>query len=242
MSTSEADVLSDETVSTPVLVVRTFQAEIASTGDGRTIEGLVVPFDVEQTVSDPPDFRPYQESIARGAFRSVSNAPNRVLLDFEHYGALTYDAMVSTGSIAGTLGHALSLEEGSEGLFGSFRVLKGSDGDKALELAREGILGGFSVAMKPLRSLRTANGTMQRLKVHMDRVSLCRQGAYEQARVMAVRTDQLVEPEQLGKPLDPALAASLLRLGVKVPEHLLPAPDADESNDDEEEGTSEALS
>jgi HK97 family phage prohead protease len=238
VSTSEAT-RDDETVSEPVLVVRTFQAEISEDGDGRTLEGLVIPYEIESTVSDPPDFRPYKESIARGAFRSVVNAPNRVLLDFEHYGALP-DAVGSMGSIAGTLGHAVTLEERSDGLFGRFRVLKGPDGDKALELAHEGVLGGFSAAMRPLRSTRTPAGTMRRLKVHLDRVSLCRQGAYEQARVMAIRSEQtFVDMKDLTKPLDPVLAASLARLGVKVPEHLLEQP-TDEETQPTDEGTSEA--
>lgn len=235
MSISEAEV--GEVASEPVLVVRTFRAEVEADFAKREIEGIIVPFDVESTVADPPDFRPYQESIAKGAFRSVVNAPNRVLLDFEHYGALD-DVLGSTGSIAGTLGHATHLAEEDGHLYGHFRVLRGSDGDKALELASEGVLGGFSVAMKPMRSARTPGG-FRRLKVHMDRISLCRQGAYEQARVMAVRTEQqFVDMQDLTKPLDPVLAASLMRLGVKVPEHLLQESDNDESND-EDEGTSE---
>lgn len=200
----------------PVLVVRTFQATIAADGDGRTIEGMVIPFDVEQIVADPPTFERYTETVAPGAFRSVVQAPNRVLLDFEHYGALTNDALGSMGSIAGTLGHAVSLEERPDGLYGQFRVLRGSDGDKALELAREGVLGGFSAAMKPLRSARTAVGAMRRLKVHLDRVSLCRVGAYEQARVMAIRTGHVLDAEDYSQPLDPALAAGLARF-VSVP-------------------------
>lgn len=214
---STETVVRDEPQAEPVLVVRTFQATIAADGDGRTLEGLVIPFDVEQRVADPPTFEPYTETVAPGAFRSVVQAPNRVLLDFEHYGALTHDALGSMGSIAGTLGHAIALEERTEGLYGQFRVLRGSDGDKALELAREGVLGGFSAAMKPLRSARTALGGMRRLKVHLDRVSLCRVGAYEQARVMAIRTEHVLDEEDYSQPLDPALLRSLARF-VSIPE------------------------
>lgn len=204
-----------EAAAEPVLVVRTFQAEIAADGDGRTLEGMVIPFNVEATVADPPNFEPYRESIAPGAFRSITNAPNRVLLDFEHYGAQA-DAVGSMGSIAGTLGHAVSLQERGDGLWGQFRVLRGADGDKALELAREGVLGGFSAAMRPLRSTRTASGVLQRLKVHLDRVSLCRVGAYDQARVMAIRTEQIIEEADMDQPLDPVLASMLARF-VTVP-------------------------
>ena len=220
----------DEQAQEPALLVRTFRAEVAADFSKREIEGIVIPFDIAARVSDPPNFEPYEESVSRGAFRSVTNAPNRVLLDFEHYGALTNDALGSMGSIAGTLGHARHLEEQQTGLFGNFRVLRGSDGDKALELAHDGVLGGFSVAMKPLRSVRTQTGLLQRIKVHLDRVSLCRVGAYEQARVMAVRTEQIIDAEDYEQPPDPELLARMAALGIKLPDRYKPAND---------EGTSE---
>lgn len=226
---STETIVPDEQVQEPVLVVRTFQAEIAADGDGRTLEGLVIPFDVETTVADPPNFVPYKESIAPGAYRSVVNAPNRVLLDFEHYGA-QHDAIGSMGSIAGTLGHAVELRESLEGLYGRFRVLRGSDGDKALELAREGVLGGFSAAMRPLRSARTATGTLRRLKVHLDRVSLCRVGAYEQARVMAIRTEQILDAEDYAQPIDPELAVRMAALGITLPDQYKPPTDEETSD------------
>lgn len=224
---AEAEQHDDELELGPGFVVRTFTAEIASDGDGRTIEGLVIPFDVEQTVSDPPDFQPYRESIARGAFRRAVKAPNRVnerepdpvLLDFEHYGALTHDALGSMGSIAGTLGHATELVEQPDGLHGTFRVLNGPDGDKALELVHEKVLRGFSVAMRPLKSARIPGG-FRRLLVHLDRVSLCRTGAYPESRVLAVRSatpgGEIIDLADLEQPLDPALAAGLARF-VTVP-------------------------
>ena len=42
-------------------LTRTFTAELDEDGDGRTIVGRCVPFDTPATVSDPPDFREYQE-------------------------------------------------------------------------------------------------------------------------------------------------------------------------------------
>lgn len=206
--------MSDE----PQLLVRKFEATISDDGDGRTIEGLVIPYNVRQTVADPPDFQPYQEEILPGAFRGATKAPHRVLLDFEHYGA-TFDAVGSMGSIAGTLGWATELEETDRGLRGSFRVGKNPDGDKALELVNAGVLTGFSAAFKPLRSTRSENGVMQRIKAHLDRVSLCRVGAYEQAQVLAVRSKQVLE-EMRPVSLDPALAQSLGRF-VNMPEGVL---------------------
>ena len=64
----------------------TFEAELAA-GDGRTIsEARIVPYNTPATVSDPPDFRLYQEMFVPGAFERQVNAPNRVpvWLNFEH--------------------------------------------------------------------------------------------------------------------------------------------------------------
>jgi HK97 family phage prohead protease len=204
----------------PTLLVRKFEASIVGSedGDGRTVEGLVIPYGRRARVADPPDFTPYDEEIMQGAFRSSVKAPNRVLLDFEHYGA-TSDAMGSMGSITGTLGWGVALEERADGLFGRFRIGQHSDGDKALELIHAGVLTGFSAAMKPLRSLRTAAGVMQRVRVHLDRVSLCRIPAYEEAQVLAVRTSVLFTAEALA-PFDPKLAEGIARLGLEVPEQL----------------------
>lgn len=203
--------IATETPAAPEFILRVFQADVVADFPKREIEGLVIPFDTVSRVADPPRFEPYEESVRAGAFRAVTGAPNRVLLDFEHYGAMD-DVLGSMGSIAGTLGHARHLEETSSGLYGNFRVLRGSDGDKALELAQEGVLAGFSAAMKPLRSVRTARGVVERVKVHLDRVSLCRVGAYERARVMAVRAENVVvEEEDLLPPLDPMLALRLSR-------------------------------
>lgn len=195
-------------------LLRIFPFELEATGDGRTIEGLVVPYNKPQTVSDPPDFRPYQEVFLPGAFRNAVKAPNRVLLDFEHYGAIA-DALKSGGSMAGALGHAVELEERPDGLWGRFRVLNHTDGDKALEFVREKVLAGFSAVFNPLRSVRLPDGTMQRVKVHLDRVSLCRVGAYPEAQVLALRTAHPVEFEPL-PPFDQEVAGALAKF-VYVP-------------------------
>lgn len=186
----------EEEATPPGVIVRTFRTEIVADGDGRTIEGLIVPYGVEETVTDPHTRRTYREVMLRGAFRNAVKAPNRVLLDFEHYGAID-DVMGSMGSLQGTVGHATALEERPDGLYGSFRVLRCADGDKVLELAREGVLTGFSVASRVLRSVRSQAGVMQRVKAHLDRVSICRVGAYEQARVLAMRSEVVVPEEDM---------------------------------------------
>jgi HK97 family phage prohead protease len=186
-------------------LIRTFEANLDGDGDGRTIIGRCIPFDTPATVSDPPGYEPYQEVFRAGAFKAATRAPNRVFLDFEH-----------ELGIGGVLGHGVELEERPDGLYGRFRVLDHSDGDKALTMVRERVLTGLSVMFQPLRSLRSPGGPVERVRVALDRVSLCRVGAYEDAQVLAVR--QRKEPAPLL--FDPALIARLEHFNVTIPDTL----------------------
>lgn len=199
---------------TPELLIREFPVELTE-GDGRTLEGRVVPYGVAARVADPPDFRPYEEMFVRGAFRGAVKAPNRVFLAFGH-------AMDET-NIRNIVGHGVEFEEHDDGLHGRFRILDDQDGEKARLLIREKILGSFSVEFKPLAVPKIVNGVVQRLKVHLDRVALVRQGAYPTAEVLALReapVDDEQRPEALLLPMiDPDL---LNRAGhfVTIPEGL----------------------
>jgi HK97 family phage prohead protease len=175
-----------ETGTDQELIFRSFDVEMEATGDGRTVDLRVVPYNEPATVADPPDYQPYQEVWLPGVFDRQLNAANRVnvLLNFEHQ-----------QGIGGVIGHGLSLREASDGFYGSFRMSNNNDGDKALELISEDILRGVSLEAKPLRS-RTVNGRVERVKAHLDKVALCRTGlaAFESAQVLAVRQVSETEP------------------------------------------------
>lgn len=185
--------------------------EIAA--DGRTVEMLCVPFGVPATVADLPpygDGRPYEEEFAHGAFARAARAPNRTLLEFEHW----------SPGLSGVIGHGSHLEERPDALYGRFRVLRQPDGDKALELIHEGVLRSASVFFEPIRSVRTALGRVRRELVKLERVSLCREGAYPQAQILAVRTKPTIAEEDLLPKFDPELAAKLTAIGLEVPDRL----------------------
>jgi HK97 family phage prohead protease len=101
--------------------------------------------------------------------------------------------------IRGIVGHGVELEDRGDGLHGSFRVHENADGDKALQLVREGLLGGLSLEFVAMRS-RTVDGIVQRLRAHIDKVSLVRFPAYEGAQVLAVREQPLEEEEETPAP------------------------------------------
>lgn len=167
---------------------RSAPLELAEEGDGRTLYGRVVPYNVVADVADPPTFKPYKESFQPGAFRAQLQAANRidVLLNYEH-----------RQGIADVVGRGVSLSEESDGLYGTFRMLEHGDGDKALELYHAGVLRGLSTEFS-VRKSRTVDGVVQRIDARIGNVALCREhgsgfsggkAAYPGAQVLAVRTD-----------------------------------------------------
>lgn len=170
----EAEVF--ETTPGREVLTRTYNAEL-SVGDGRTLDLRVVPYGVEAIVADPPSHIPYRERFLRGAFERQLSAADRVRvwLNFEH-----------EQGIRGVIGHGIELAETDDGLHGSFRVHANTDGDKTLQLVEEGLLGGVSGEFVALRS-RRVDGVVERVRAHVDKVSLCRNPAYSGAAVLAVR-------------------------------------------------------
>lgn len=162
-----------------VTLVRSFELPLTDSWDGRTLDVRIVPYNRSALVSDPPDFRPYQEMFMPGAFeRQLTTAGrDKVLLNFEHEQGLR-----------GVVGHSLRFADSGDELVASFGVHDNSDGDKALLLVREGLLTGLSLEFAALSS-RRVGGVVQRLRAQLDKVSLCRYPAYADAQVLAVRQE-----------------------------------------------------
>jgi len=145
--------------------------EVRAEGDGRTVIGIAVPYDVEQRISPG-----LVEVFRKGVFRDVVRAANRVKLLFQH----KTDAPI---------GRAIMLEERDEGLYGEFRISKTEAGDEALELIRDGVLSNLSVGFQPLRDEKRG-GVVNRIKAHLAEVSLVTFGAYgDAANIVAVRNE-----------------------------------------------------
>ena len=145
--------------------------EIRAEGDGRTIVGIAVPYDVEQRITPS-----LVEVFRKGVFRDVTRAANRVKLLFQH----KTDAPI---------GRAVMLEERDGGLYGEFRISKTEAGDEALELIRDGVLSNLSVGFQPLKDEKRG-GVVNRIKAHLAEVSLVTFGAYgDAANIVAVRQE-----------------------------------------------------
>jgi HK97 family phage prohead protease len=159
------------------LLTRSFEdAEVYA--KGRRVELMCAPFNTPARVLDPPpsgDGKPYYEELLPGCFREATLDPLAVELDIAHNER--------------TIGHADRLEEKPDGLHGVF-TLTGSrrEVDRTTALIRSGHLGSASVCFSPVESRGSPAGVVQRVKVDLSRVALCRQGAYEGARVLAARS------------------------------------------------------
>ena len=208
---------------------REFVAEFTP-GDGRTVDVRVVPYGVAAEVSD--DGRTtYREEWAAGCFDDQLVAGHRlkVLLNFQHL-----------PGIGNVVGKGVALRSMPDGLHGSFRMSSTQDGDKALELVNDGILDSVSLEAVPKRSVRTAEGVVRRVKAHLHNVALCRQGAFPDARVLAVREapEVILDEELLPVDLDPELVKRLRAQGVALPDRYQTHPA--ETDTPAPAGTSEA--
>jgi len=155
--------------------------EVRAEGDGRTICGICVPYNVEQRIHAG-----LTEVFLPGAFDGVTRAAHRVKLLMGH------------DSKGLPLGRATTLREDASGLYGEFRVSKTDIGDQALELVRDGVLTNLSVGFQPLKDNRRRDGIVERVKAHLAEVSLVTFGAYgEKAAVAAVR--EVIEKPNLAQ-------------------------------------------
>lgn len=147
--------------------------EVRTTGDGRTICGLCVPYNVEQRINAN-----LVEVFKAGAFSRVIPNAHRVKL------------LVGHNSEALPIGRATLLREDTNGLYGEFRVSKGNRSDDILELVRDGALSELSIGFQPLKDNRRKDGVVERIAAHLAEVSLVTFGAYgHAAQVVGVREE-----------------------------------------------------
>lgn len=137
-------------------------------GDGRTIEGIAVPYGLAQRID-----RDLTEQFRRGAFAHQVTAAHRVRLGREH------------PLLGGTvIGKATELREDASGLWGAFRVSATAAGDETLELVRDGVLDELSVGFRERQNRTLDNGVVERVKADLIEVSVVFMGAYGRGAVV----------------------------------------------------------
>ncbi len=170
------------------IIRREFPAELTPSGDGRTLDLRIVPFNTVARVSDDGGRTQYDEMWMPGAFDRQLSAPNRVdvLANFEHQ-----------QGISGVVARGTELRDTGMALDGTFRMLSTQDADKVLELVNERVVGGVSLEAIALKSERGEDGIVRRTKARLINVALCRSPAFKDAAVLAVREspDDESEPD-----------------------------------------------
>lgn len=161
-------------------LIRSFTPDLAirsagKGGDGRTIEGIAVPYGTPQRIDST-----LVEQFARGAFNAQLNAPNRVRFSREH---MSYGGAL--------IGRAVELRDDAAGLWAAFRVSATPAGDEALTLVEDGVLDELSIGFRTRQDRRLPDGTIERVRAHLVETSLVLEGAYGRgALVSAVREAQ----------------------------------------------------
>jgi HK97 family phage prohead protease len=166
-------------------------------GDGRTLVGPLLPWEVEARVVDRG--RLVTETFQRGAFAGTD--PARVPLTVTH------------PRDAGTLpiGVTLSIEDRSDAAWGEWRVSDTLLGNEVLALARDGVPLGLSVGFAEIPGgsrWSPDRSRVTRTRAALDHVAVVRVPAYAGAGVAGLRAGA-----QHGAAPTPALLTLLRRRG-----------------------------
>jgi uncharacterized protein len=161
------------------VLVRAFEATLHvrdGAGDGRTIEGPLLPWGVEARVLDRG--RLVVETFERGALADAD--PARVPLTATH--------PKTAGELP--IGRLVELEERDDAAWMAARVSKTAAGDEVLELVADGVGLGLSVGFMevPGGSRWSADRKrVTRTRAQLDHVAVVRVPAYAGAGVVGVR-------------------------------------------------------
>jgi HK97 family phage prohead protease len=144
-------------------------------GDGRTLVGPVMPWNVEAQVMDRG--RLVTETFTVGAFRDVD--PATVPLTARH----PRDAETLP------IGRTVELRDEADAMHGAWHVSATALGDEVLELARDGVPLGLSVGFIeiPGGSRWLSRDRVVRTRAALDHVAIVRVPAYAGAGVVGVR-------------------------------------------------------
>jgi uncharacterized protein len=159
-------------------------------GDGRTLVGLAVPYDVELEVSDWWD--DYTEVFRNGAFaKTITDRaqPVPLLIAHEHRTL--------------PIGAASTLTETDAGLEAQFHLSATARADEVLELVRDRALSGLSIGFQPVQQRVTKGSArdpaadrdlVERTEVNLREVSICNFPAFVGAGVTGVRAASTSHP------------------------------------------------
>lgn len=166
---------------TEVTAACSLELRVAQTGDGRTLEGIVVPYgETTYATADP-----HGEAFQRGAFtRTIAAAQDRPVKLFRNH-----DHSRAIGLATGWD------PDHRKGLWGRFTLRDHPETEDVMAEVREGLLDSFSIGFRPVRTERSPSGVRVITEAALAEVSLLALAAYSGARVLATRGPGSVVPE-----------------------------------------------
>lgn len=140
---------------------------------GRTLEGIVVPYNETTFLTEDPSGERF---VAGSLTRTVTDRGARVKLFRSH-------------DHTRAVGRAVDWDpDNRRGLWGRFRIASTPAGNEVLDEVREGVLDAFSIGFRPLQARRGRDGVREVVEAALHEVSVAPMGAYDGARVLALRT------------------------------------------------------
>jgi HK97 family phage prohead protease len=155
--------------------------EVREDKDGHHLVGVVAPF------SSTYDAGNYIEQFSSSVFdKSIAERGAKIpLLESHDRGR-------------NPIGMSATWEKNNDGLVGDFRLARTARGEEARQLALDGMVTGFSVGFRPIRSnTQTRDGRkyITRIEGYLDHVGFLNNPAYEEAQLVSVRGYDPDDPE-----------------------------------------------
>lgn len=173
---------------------------------GRTVEGLLVPYGV------PGDTSGGSYAVEPGAFELPADL-SRIKLLYGH-------------DRERPIGYLTATRDDGRGLWGTFAIASGTDGDAALQAVRDRIRDGLSYEVS---RVRYSADRKRVVGARLDAVALCSVPAYDDARAVAAsRNGDAMSIEQAREILADRSRSAQLRAAAAA--FLLAAPDATDAD------------
>jgi phage prohead protease, HK97 family len=164
--------------------------ELRATAEG-LLEGRCIPYGQTSMRTG----HPHGERFAPGAFAtSIASRAGKIRLKSLHRDPMP-------------VGVDTRLEERPDGLYGTFRLYDTPEGRAAVERARDGVYGGLSVEFRALKTRQGPDGAREVTEAALHAVALEVDPAYDEARILALRSAATETPTWLWQNApDPAAA------------------------------------
>ena len=152
--------------------------------DGRSIEGMIVPYDQVATVVEPDEtgkLVKYQEQFLRGSLAGMAQG-------FKARGLLDIPLLLGhTEEFNARIGFATGLESRNDGAWAAFRIYDDSNLVKIQSMLRESHTG-LSIAFKDTRQPKLLDGVVSRVQVFVGHVAATPVPTYAGAGITAIRS------------------------------------------------------